>query len=229
MKNDSTADQLALPLHHSDISFQQYLSECLIIPVIVVFTENSTSMLSARMSDGVLRVRLHRMFLRSDSRVLNEIVSYLKNKRGAMPHFRSFVRDNREQLSRKKPKRVLVRTAGNVHDLCELYDEINRDYFGGVVSAAITWGSGRPRCAARKRTLGSYSEQSRLIRIHPLLDRKTVPRYYVAFVVYHEMLHAAMGISLQGKRRSVHSREFRTRERLFKDFEKATVWEVGRT
>ena len=228
MNNDSTADQLALPFHHSEISFQQYLAECLTKPVIVVFTGNSTSMLSARMSDGVLRVRLHRMFLHADSRVLNEIVSYLKNKRGAMPHFRSFVRDNREQLSRKPPKKVIVRTAGNVHDLCGLYDEINREYFGGMINAAITWGSGSPRHAVRKRTLGSYSERSRTIRIHPALDRKTVPRYYVAFVVYHEMLHAAMGTPLQGKRRSVHSREFKTREKLFKDFEKATAWESWR-
>jgi hypothetical protein len=58
---------------------------------------------------------------------------------------------------------------------------------------------------------------------------KTIPRYYVAFVVYHEMLHAVLGISIQGNRRSVHSREFRKREKLFKDCEKAMAWESGRT
>jgi hypothetical protein len=36
-----------------------------------------------------------------------------------------------------------------------------------------------------------------------------VPRCYVAFVVYHEMLHADMGIAMRGKRRSVHPREFK--------------------
>lgn len=207
---------------------KQYLEECLNRPVSLVLTKNSTSMLSARMHDGVLRVRLHRMFLNADSRVLSEIASYLKNRRGAMPHFRSFIRDNREQLSLKPPKKVLVRTAGRFHDLCGLYDEINREYFGGMINAVITWGTRSPLYAVRKRTVGSYSERSNTIRINPVLDKKTVPRYYVALIVYHEMLHAAMGTPLRGKRRSVHSREFRKREKLFKDYEKAIAWEGGK-
>jgi predicted metal-dependent hydrolase len=208
---------------------KQYLEERLGRPVSLVLTENSTSMLSARMHDGVLRVRLHRMFLNADSRVMYEVVSYLKNRRGAMPHFRGFIRDNREQLGTKPPKKVLVRTAGKFHDLCGLYDEINREYFGGIVNAAITWGTRSPRYAVRKRTVGSYSERSNTIRINPVLDRKTVPRYYVALIVYHEMLHAALGISIRGKRRCVHSGEFRKREKLFKDYEKAMAWEGGET
>jgi predicted metal-dependent hydrolase len=97
-----------------------------------------------------------------------------------------------------------------------------------MIRASITWGSGSPRCSVRKRTLGSYSERSHTIRINPVLDRKTVPRYYIAFVVYHEMLHAAMGMPLTGNRRSIHSREFRKREHLFKDYERAVAWEQGR-
>lgn len=207
---------------------KQYFEECLSRSVSLVLTENSTSMLSARVHDGVLRVRLHRMFLTANSRVMGEIASYLKNRRGAMPHFRSFIRDNREQLSLKPPRKMLVRTAGKFHDLCGLYDEINKEYFGGMVNAAITWGTRSPRCAVRKRTVGSYSERSNTIRINPVLDRNAVPRYYIAFIVYHEMLHAAIGTPLRGERRSVHSREFRTREKLFKDYEKATAWEGGK-
>jgi len=207
---------------------KQYLEECLNRPVSLVLTENSTSMLSARMHGDILRVRLHRMFLNADSRVMSELVAYLKNRRGAMPHFRSFIRDNREQLGTKPPKKVLVRTAGKCHDLCGLYDEINKEYFGGMVDAAITWGTRSPRFAVRKRTVGSYSERSNTIRINPVLDKKTVPRCYVGLIVYHEMLHAAMGTPLRGKRRSVHSREFRTREKLFKEYEKAMAWEGGR-
>jgi hypothetical protein len=207
---------------------KRYLEDCLNKPVTVVLTANSTSMLSARMHDGVLRIRLHQIFLHADSIVLNEIASYLKNKRGAMPHFRCFIRDNKDQLSRKPPKKIVVKTAGKFHDLSGLYDEINKEYFGGMVNAVITWGSRSPRCAVRKRTLGSYSERSHRIRINPVLDKKAVPRYYVAFIVYHEMLHAAMGISLKGKRRSIHSREFREREKLYKQYGEARAWEGGK-
>ena len=228
MKKETACGQLNLLFSHADRSLKKYLEERLGRPVFLVLTENSTSMLSARVRDGVLRVRLHRMFLNADSRVMSEIASYLKNRRGAMPHFRSFIRENREQLGLKPPKKVPVRTAGKFHNLCGLYDEINKEYFGGTVNVAITWGTRSPRYAVRKRTVGSYSERSNTIRINPVLDKKTVPRYYVALIVYHEMLHAAMGTPFQGKRRSIHSGEFRKREKLFKDYEKAIAWEGGK-
>jgi hypothetical protein len=176
------------------------------------------------MSDGILCVRMHRMLLNADSRVIGEIVSFLQNKQSEMPLFLQFIRDNREQYANKAPKRVPIRTAGACHDLGDLYREINGKYFSHAINAAITWGTHHPRASVRKRTLGSYSERSNLIRINPVLDRKTVPRYFVAYIVYHEMLHAAMGTPLRGKRRSIHPREFRKREKTFTEYELAIAW-----
>jgi hypothetical protein len=229
MQKSAIDDQLALSFNHTDSSLKQYLEECLNRPVAIVLTGNSTTMLSARIHDNVLRIRLHRMFLAADGRVVNEIVSYLKNRRVAMPHFRSFIRANRAPLGLKPPKKIPVRSVGRYCNLNGLYDEINREYFGGAISAVITWGSRSPRYAVRKRTVGSYSERSNMIRINPVLDRKTVPRYYIAFIIYHEMLHAAMGTAIRGNRRSVHSPEFRKREKLFKDYEKVQAWQGGKT
>ncbi len=216
---------LHLPFSHAGSSLRHYLEERLGRTVSLVLTENSTSMLSARMRDGVLHVRLHRMFANADSRVFEEIVSFLKNKRGAMSFFRGFIRENREHLRKRPPNKVPVKTLGKFHDLRGLYDEMNEEYFGGMVNAVITWGANSPRCSVRKRTLGSYSERSHTIRINPVLDKRAVPRYFIAFIVYHEMLHAAIGISRLGGRRCVHSGEFRKRERLFKDYERAMAWE----
>jgi hypothetical protein len=217
--------QLALPFTPTGSALKQTLEERLGRAVSLVLTDNSTTVLSCRTRDGVLSVRLHRMFLSADSQVIAEIVTYLNKRRGAMPHFRSFLRANRESLRRKPAKKVVVRMRGRHHDLSELYDEINQAYFGNRITAAITWGRRSPASAVRKRTVGSYSERSNLIRINPVLDRKNVPRFYVAFIVYHEMLHADMGIALRGKRRSVHPREFRRREKLFQEYEKAMAWE----
>jgi hypothetical protein len=221
--------QLSLPFARSGDSLGRFLGTSLGSPVSLVLTDNSTTMLSARIKDGVLTVRLHRMFLHADDPVLGEIVSHLRRRRGAMSCFRRFIRDNREELRQKPAKRVPVRTAGRFHDLSGLYDKINCEYFGGRVSAAITWGSRSPRAAVRKRTVGSYSERSNTIRINPVLDKRTVPRCYVAFIVYHEMLHADMGTVMRGKRRSMHSREFRRREKLFQEYEQAMAWENGRS
>jgi hypothetical protein len=225
MKPDPADMQLALPFTPTGSALKRTLEERLGRAVSLVLTDNSTTVLSCAFRDGVLSVRLHRMFLSADSQVLGEIVSYLNKRKGEMPHFRSFLRANREVLKRKPAKKVNVRTGGRYHDLAELFDEINRAYFGNKVTTTITWGNRSPDSAVRKRTVGSYSERSNTIRINPVLDRKDVPACYVAFVVYHEMLHADMGTTLRGSRRSVHPREFRRREKLFQEYEKAMAWE----
>ena len=226
MNRDLTAN-FALPLTvgHAETPLRRYLEERLNRPVSLLLTDNSTSMLSARVRDGVLCVRLHRMFAAAGSQVLDELVSFLSKRKGAMPCFRRFVRDHGEQLRKKPPNRVPVKTRGRAYDLREFYQELNEEYFNNTINAKITWGSSNSRCVVRKRTLGSYSERSHTIRINPVLDKRTVPCYVVAYVVYHEMLHAAMGISRHGGRRIVHSREFRRKEKLFKEYEKAMAWE----
>ncbi|MDA8422489.1 MAG: hypothetical protein M0Z89_04060 [Nitrospiraceae bacterium] len=213
---------------HSENTLKRHLEERLGRPLVLVLTENASTMLSVRLHDGVPRIRLHRMFLNAGNEVLDEITSYIKKSKASMPLFRSFVRENREGLVIKPPKKVPLKTAGAYHDLRELHDAVNKEYFNGTIDAAITWGSRSPRSSVRRRTLGSYSERSHIIRINPVLDRKAVPRYFVAFIVYHEMLHAFLGAQLAGTRRSVHSREFRKREKLFKEYEKAMAWERGR-
>jgi len=105
----------------------------------------------------------------------------------------------------------------------------------------VTRRSREPRRAIR---LGSYSSLERVIRIHPVLDRAWVPRYFVAYIVYHEMLHhmipsargtsrhaSAKIISSTGQpdftsgRRTLHPPEFLEREREFRNFERALDWE----
>ncbi len=227
MNQDTASGQLSLLFGRTHAALRYHLERHLGKPVSLVLTRNSTSMLSFRRGNGAMQVRLHQVFLNAGREVLDEIISFLKGKKGAMPEFRRFIRTNRESLGTKPLNKIPIKTSGRFHDLRELYDEINQAYFEGKIDAAITWGTGSPRFSVRKRTLGSYSERAHTIRINPVLDRKSVPLYYVRFVIYHEMLHAAMGISKKGERRSIHPREFRQREKLFRDYEKAREWERG--
>ena len=74
--------------------------------------------------------------------------------------------------------------------------------------------------------MGSYSSDSKVIRIHPALDQSRVPRYFVEWIVFHEMLHhvhrARRG---PDGRRCVHTPEFLEHERRFYAFERAQRWE----
>lgn len=193
--------------------------------VSLVLTDNSTSMLSIKKKGAVSCVRLHRMFLCADEATLKEIGLFIKHGSGSLTRFRAFLNKMSDVVRRKPPRNFHVRTQGKCHDLYTIFERLNREYFDSRVTSVITWGAGRSRKAARKRTLGSYCNNSNTIRINPVLDKKTVPDYYVEFVVYHEMLHAAIGIREKDGRRSVHTRAFRERERLFKDYAKARQWE----
>ncbi len=115
-----------------------------------------------------------------------------------------------------------VRTKGQYHDLTPLADNVNKRFFQGRITAAITWGRDTSRNRARTRRLGSYRPGQNLIVIHPVLDHKDVPEKVVAFIVYHEMLHALQP-PLRGSRH--HDKAFREKERAHPDYEWVQKWQ----
>ena len=76
--------------------------------------------------------------------------------------------------------------------------------------------------------LGHYDPVHHTITISPVLDSAEVPDYAVRYIVYHEMLHADLGIGKGEGRRIVHGPEFRIREKLFRHYERAIAWEKKR-
>ena len=64
--------------------------------------------------------------------------------------------------------------------------------------------------------MGSFAVEDRLIRIHPVLDHPSVPDYFVAWIVFHEMLHGKYEVVRKGDRRCFHSKEFIAEERTFR-------------
>lgn len=217
--------QLGFSFDHSESSLRRCIETSLGRSISLILTDNSTTMLSANIINGLMQVRLHRMFLNADDAVVCEIISALQRRKSKMPNFRRFIESSREKLSCRPSRKMIERHIGRYYNLREIFNEINREYFDGAVKSAITWGRVSLRGMVRKRTLGSYSQVNDLIRINTVLDRRNVPQYFLAFVVYHEMLHSVMSVDLKGGRRIVHSKEFKQREKLFKDYERACAWE----
>ena len=73
--------------------------------------------------------------------------------------------------------------------------------------------------------MGSYSVEDRLIRIHASLDRPFVPRLFVEWIVYHEMLHQKHDIPVVGGRRQFHTPEFLAEEATYEHFHRMSRWE----
>lgn len=219
-------------------------------PVLLSVTDNARRMISCSRRDGILTARIHHMFLDAAPEVQDALVRYVVNsERDASLLVGKFIDDNGHRIRASRPLTCKIQTQGDHHDLLSLFHKINDRYFLGQVDALITWGrrvrrrsrsqaqggrasgaAGRsarvePPDARRAIKLGTYSATERLIRIHPVLDKPWVPRYFVSFVIYHEMLHHVMPASVVGGRRLLHPPVFQARERVFRDFERAIAWE----
>jgi hypothetical protein len=224
---NAQADQLSLNFPAPEAHVVQTLREMIAKPTEVVITDNTSSMLSYREKNGRVMLRMHRMFLAADLPVLAEVAAFVRNRQTATPLMRSFIRAGEHLIRQKSSGRTMLVSKGRYHDLAELFAEINEQYFNGRIASAITWSSREPKYGVRRRNLGSYDHRRDLIRISRYLDRRAVPRYFVAYVVYHEMLHADLGVRRKNGRSVVHCREFRDREKRYQDFERALAWERG--
>lgn len=221
--------------------------------VILSITDNRHSIISHSMRQGVLHARIHHMFLDAPPRVIHALVRYVtQGDKRASELVGTYIEANGSRLARRRPRAIPLVAKGSHHDLLTIFRNVNERYFGGACHALITWGKRQLRTGRAPRKaikLGSYSNLERLIRIHPVLDRPWVPRYFVEFVVYHEMLHhmipSARGSARAGvvnlsfhdsrephvARRVLHPPEFLERERLFRGYERALDWErrhIGR-
>ena len=194
-------------------------------------TDNRHTMISVRRDKGPLyRVRLHHMFLEAPPTVTRALARYVAHNDGhASRELGSFIDTNQAAIRRavrRQPAPPTVETFGEVFNLQEVFDDLNRRYFAGGIDARITWGTRANK--RRRRTsikMGSYSVEDRLIRIHPALDRRFVPRYFLEWIVYHEMLHQVHDIPVVDGRRQFHTPEFLDQERMFEHYERARLWE----
>lgn len=221
----SAAEQLRLPFSPDRDAVRAYLEKVSGRELHLILTDNTSSMLSVKRSGRKATVRMQRFFLGAGREVLDEMGRFISGKNGPCPSLRAYIRSMSVSLGRKPARRMPCRTKGERYDLLEIFEKINRRYFGGRIACTITWGLRQSRRCVRRKTLGSYTRESNTIRISPSLDRRGVPRYFIEFVVYHEMLHADIGTEKKEGRRSIHSREFRKRERLFVDYDRAMAWE----
>lgn len=204
----------------------------------LTLTDNRRTILTVRPSPPArLELRIHRSFLEAPEDVLRAVATFVESKKGS-DRARQALRVIREHFSRHRGnavrRRPVLRPEGTVLDLREVAEDLNRRYFEGRLSVAITWGKAAPgaagaghRCGRRRSSslqLGSYSYEDKLIRVHRVLDDPGVPRHVVEAVVYHELLHADMPPEIRNGRRCFHTPEFRRRERQFRQLEKANAW-----
>lgn len=220
--------QLSFPFHPGKPDIEKRLSARLGTNVQIVYTDNTHTMISSRRgANGVMVLRLHHMFRDANNKIVGALFRYLRHRdRESSELLGEFIKEN-NGIIRHNPGRLkpAIETSGRFHDLAKYYMSLNERFFGGKLETAITWGNRTRHRGHNHIRLGSYSFENRLIRVHPALDRKWVPRYYVESVIYHEMLHADFGVRNKNGRCLFHTGEFREREEAFTHFRRAREWE----
>ena len=193
------------------------------LPLRLAWHENRTSFFSCRKDRESLHLRLHRLFAKAPSPVLEAVIGYAVK---GDAHAGRIVRQMAHlYFSKERIAPDSLVTKGRIFDLQEIQDRVGKRYFPHL-KVAIGWSTHRRSGAFKCMTFGSYDRHRNQIRINLLLDEKAVPLFFLEFIVYHEMLHAAIPARIDA-RGAIHSHtaEFRKREKEFAEYLEAKEWE----
>ncbi|MFU8804564.1 MAG: hypothetical protein ACNA8W_12195 [Bradymonadaceae bacterium] len=192
----------------------------------LILTDNRRRMVRARKRRERFELRLHHMFIGCDAETCQAIVALARGGEDvddSRKVVRDYIQANRDAIRFEFDPDEL-QSRGEHFDLAKVVEDVRLELKDeSLEGISITWGRyGRGRRSIR---LGSYDFDQRLVRIHPVLDQDWVPRYFIEFIVYHELLHALIPPEQGETQRRIHTEEFRAMEKQFSHYEKALAWE----
>lgn len=205
----------------------QTLSTFLKKSIWIRWNQNRSTIISVlKQTEKYISLSLHEMFLKANREEIEALGVFIRRKTG---HCQKILNQFIYEKNRSCRHSKIVSTIspqGAVYHLQEILDQCNAQYFESCLDLKITWKTGRLRKNRKTLILGVYDSQAHLIKIDQILDCERVPRYYVEYVVFHEMLHALLGDKIDDKgRRCVHHAEFKKKEKTFLEYPAAKAWE----
>ncbi len=196
---------------------------------------------TARLCDGVMRVRVSDGFAFAEQSVLNGLLVYLSSKlfrkqldaqgKSLVREYKAFVsRETAAQLNqtlrRLRHRAPRMQPKGDVYHLHEIRDRVlllQQDVLEGVVAPEITWSAG----SGSRRTLAYHDPALDRIVVSKKLDSRRIPQFVLEYIVYHELLHAKHDVKYscgESLRRTVHTRAFYEDEKKFPYATEAEEW-----
>ena len=178
---------------------------------------------SVRLEEGLLTVRIADILEGAPAPIMEALAYILLGKLYRRPVPRIYGHRYRLYLNRRdiRQKVQLVRQIrgrkfvsgpeGASHNLEEIFERLNRQYFDGLLGRPLLGWSRR----ASRSLLGHFDPSHNAIIISRIFDRPSAPALALEYVMFHEMLHLRYPVDHNGVRRRVHTREFRQAERAF--------------
>jgi hypothetical protein len=130
---------------------------------------------------------------------------------------RSDVRRVLHLVKQQRGRKRFRDARGEIYDLHQIFDELNVQFFDGLMAEPQLGWSSRPS----RTTLGHYDPSHNAIIISSLLDDVKAPADALRYVMYHEMLHLRHPTEHRASRRCVHTAGFKKDEKLFPDVRRA--------
>ena len=178
---------------------------------------------SVRWDETGLEFRITDVLEGAPSSILESLAHILMSKLLRRPSPRTHSERYRRYLNRKEMRRSLQLVKqtrgrkflsgpqGEAYHLQEMFEELNHAHFHGLMAQPLLGWSRR----LSRVMLGHYDPSHNAIILSRLLDRPTVPRLAVEYILFHEMLHLRFPVEHRGARRCVHTREFKEAEKQF--------------
>jgi hypothetical protein len=130
------------------------------------------------------------------------------------------IRERATESKRQRGRKIITTPTGEVYDLESMFARLNREYFREALEKpTLTWSARRTY-----RILGHHDATHNTIVLSRSLDDRSVPRFVVEYVLFHEMLHIAHPAKHVNGRRYHHTPAFRRDERKFAYYEEAESW-----
>lgn len=204
--------------------------------VILKVNQNKSTYLSVSYPrDDLIKASIHQIFLTADQTVLFALAKYVQGSRGKKNFaiIKAYVHEQDNLAGYTTNKKVPpLKTKGEVYDLEEILRYVESFYFDEQqLGLNITWYTPKKR---RKRfsrsfrqnvTFGEYHAPLKLVKINTLIDNWEVPKVFVSFIVYHEVLHHIHPPKVGETGKSmIHHKEFKKAEKEFLFYDEAMHW-----
>lgn len=189
----------------------------------VQFRRYANANAQIRLESGMLLVRIADTLASAPQEVHEALAEILLSKLFRRPvpeasasRYRRYlnrqdVRRNLDRVRSMRGRKHLEDPQGENHDLLEIFEQLNFEYFFGLMARPLLGWSRRPS----RTLLGHYDPSHNAIVINRILDRPQVPRIAVEYVLYHEMLHLRHPAEHRDIRRCVHTQAFKEEEKRF--------------
>jgi hypothetical protein len=187
----------------------------------LTLTRNRHSMIHLqRTSPRHCTLRMHEQFAGAPDDILQDLADFIVHQDAhAWKRVAAFARTIEISPGEPGPGRTRPRkTKGRYFDLDQELTRVKSLYFENPPEAGITWGNMRKSSRRKRRSIrfGSWHEDEKLVRIHPMLDQSWVPAEFMHYLIYHELCHAvAKPETTERGHRRIHHRAFKDLESNF--------------